>query len=343
MKYHYLGNSGLAVSTICLGTLTFGNTKWGCSVDDSYKILNEYVEQGGNFVDTADHYNDSLTEIIIGDWLKSKKREDLVIATKCGFPLTNNINDRGLSRSHIINACEQSLKRLNTDYIDLYQIYSYDPQTPLEETMEVLGLLIKQGKVRYIGCSNFPAWKVTKSYYISKIHENYQFISGQYLYNLLKRDVEIEVVPACEDAEISLVSWSPLSGGMLTGKYFEKVAPPKGSRLDIRQDLSKNRYQIWQENSLHVVKKLHEISKKYNLTPSIVALAWLLRNVSIASVAVGVKNVDQVIENIKASDWEIPTNDWNDLNKLSKINYGFPRYWCESKSENWFENIKNQL
>ncbi len=219
MKYRYLGNSGLAVSTVCLGTATFGQKEWGCSEETAINILNAYSEQGGNFIDTADQYADTMSEQIIGKWLKTKNRDDFVIASKCFFPISDNINRRGLSRKNIIQACDASLKRLGTDYIDLYQLHNQDPQTPLEETVSALEYLVQQGKIRYLGLSNYPSWKVTKLNSIAKEKNFSKFISGQYLYNLLKRDIEKEILPACIDSEIGVMCWSPLSGGMLTGKY----------------------------------------------------------------------------------------------------------------------------
>jgi len=339
MKYRYLGNSGLAVSTICLGTMTFGQNNWGCNEKTSTSILNTFIDRGGNFIDTADKYADTFSEKIIGKWLKSQKRDDLVISTKCFFKTGGNINSRGLSRKHIINACEASLKRLQTEYIDLYQIHGLDPQTPLEETMATLDFLIQQGKVRYIGCSNSPAWKIMKASCIAKQRGYESFISGQYLYNLLKRDIEIEVLPACRDVGMKLICWSPLSGGMLTGKYTESKKPPEDTRIVLRKDLSENRYKVWYEKSLAIVNEICEIASKRGKTPSVIALAWLLKNKSVASVITGAKKTDQIIENCKAGEWTIPDDDWKLLNKTSQISYGYPREWCETNNRGWFDDI----
>ncbi len=339
MKYRYLGNSGLAVSAVCLGTMTFGQNEWGTNDQASIDILNAFIESGGNFIDTADKYTDTISEKIIGKWLCTQNRDNLVIATKCFFKTGESINSRGLSRKHIISACEASLKRLQTDYIDLYQIHNLDPQTPLEETMAALDFLVQHGKVRYIGCSNQPAWKIVKADSVSQLGGYEHFISGQYLYNLLKRDVEIEVLPACKEIGMKLICWSPLSGGMLTGKYVDSSKPPQNTRLALRSDLAEARYKGWYDKSLVLINKIREIANKYEITPATVSLAWLLKNEQVASVIVGAKKVEQISDNCKAGEWEIPIEEWNTLNELSKINYGYPRDWFETNSQGWFDDI----
>ncbi len=339
MKYRYLGNSGLAVSTVCLGTATFGQKEWGCTKDKATDILNAYVESGGNFIDTADQYADTISEQIIGQWLQSRNRDDLVIATKCFFPIGNNINSKGLSRKHIIQACDGSLKRLKTDYIDLYQIHNQDPQTPLEETMAALDYLVQQGKVRYLGLSNYPGWKIQK---INSIVENRgytNFISGQYLYNLLKRDIEKEILPSSIDIGMGVMCWSPLSGGMLTGKYNNPNIAPKGTRLDLRNDVVQDKYKTWHEKSSLVVTKLKEIADKNSVSPSVVALSWLLKNENISSVLVGSNKVAQIIESCKASEWMISHEDWSSLNDISKFDLGYPNDVEKNTTKNWFQNI----
>jgi len=339
MKYRYLGNSGLLVSTVCLGTSTFGQKEYGCDENVSLDILNAYRELGGNFIDTADEYAGTVSEQIIGKWLCKQNRDELVVATKCFFKTGKDVNSRGLSRKHIISACDASLRRLQTDYIDLYQIHEPDPQTPLEETLNVLDYLVKEGKVRYIGLSNYPAWKIMKASCIAKQRGYESFISGQYLYNLLKRDVEIEVLPACRDVGMKLICWSPLSGGMLTGKYKDPKRPPKDTRIALRKDLSENRYPAWYEKSFAIVNKLREIASKRGKTPSVVALAWLLKNESVASVITGVKKEYQIIENCKAGEWILPDDDWIALDELSKISYGYPFEVANKTSKHWFDDI----
>lgn len=339
MKYRYLGNSGMAVSRVCLGTATFGQKDWGCDAGTSVRILNAFREQGGTFIDTSDQYAKTQSEQIIGSWLGTQARDELVIATKCFFNTSDNINSRGLSRKHIVSACEASLKRLGTDHIDLYQVHELDPQTPIEETMSALDMLVRQGKVLYIGCSNYPAWKVVKSYYISNSRGLASFISGQYLYNLLKRDIEAEILPACNDSGMSVICWSPLSGGVLTGKYLYAVEPPSGTRLARRTDIVSDRYGQWREKSQHLVKMLIEIGDRLRVAPSTVALTWLLGNKQIASVIVGATRPEQITENIQAADWEMPNQEWMELCKESQIHYGYPCDNCERVAHGWFEEV----
>jgi 1-deoxyxylulose-5-phosphate synthase len=339
MKYRYLGNSGLAVSTICLGTATFGQKGWGCDKTVSHNILDEYFELGGNFIDTADKYGDTNSERYIGEWLNTKNRDDLVIASKCFFPLSENINDKGLSRKHILSACENSLRRLKTDYIDLYQIHNQDPQTPLIETLDALNTLIDHGKVRYVGLSNFPAWKIIKMYHLSDKHNFRKFISGQFLYNLLKRNIEQEIIPACEDVGMSVLCWSPLSGGILTGKYDSPTKLPKDTRIGQRTELTKDKYQSWYNNSIDTVKLLKKIAKDFNKSTSTVALSWLLKNPNVGSLIVGAKNKNQISENCAASDWDIPTETWKLLEEKSKIKFDYPFDVFSTTTEGWFEKI----
>jgi len=339
MKYRYLGSSGLAVSTVCLGTMTFGNDTWGSDSRTSTDILSAFVEQGGNFIDTADQYNCGVSEQIIGKWLSSQKRDDMVIGTKCSFQVGNDINSRGLSRKHIIKACEASLRRLNTDYIDLYQIYGFDPQTPLDETMSALDFLVQQGKVRYLGVSNLPAWKVMKLFNIAQNKNYSHFISGQYLYNLLKRDIESEILPACDDVGMGMLCWSPLSGGMLTGKYTDSDNPPDDTRLSLRADLSHDKYKIWYEKSSIIVNKLREIAKKNNQSVAVVALSWLLKQHNVASVVVGARKKAQLIDNCKAGEWVISNDAYRQLSELSQVSYGHSKIWNDENSKDWFDNI----
>ncbi len=337
MKYRYLGNSGLAVSTICLGTATFGQNSWGCDKVTSVQILNAFVENGGNFIDTADQYAETETENIIGDWLSGHLRDEIVLATKCFFQTGKDINSRGLSKKHIISACEASLKRLKTDYVDIYQIHNLDPQTPLEETLAAFDILIRQGKVRYIGLSNFPAWKVVKIQNLATNLFNQYFVSAQYLYNLLKRDIEIEIIPALNDCRIGLMCWSPLSGGMLTGKYINKVEPPINTRFNLRTDVVKNNYGEWIAKSDSIVKCLIDIARKCEVHPSIIAIAWLLNKINVSSVIVGVKSQEQILENIVAGNWHLNRDDFEELDNISKIDYGYPYDVNYKTTQGWYD------
>ena len=326
MKYRYLGKSGLAVAMVGLGTATFGQSGWGCDEATALAILDAYADEGGNFIDTADKYGDQsgVSEQVIGRWLAGQQRDDFVIASKCFFETSPDINARGLSRKHIIQACEASLKRLGTDYLDLYQMHVPDPFTPLDETLSTLYHLVRQGKVRYVGCSNYPAWQVAKAYGVAERNGLTRFISGQYLYNLLKRDIEAEILPACADSGIGVLCWSPLSGGMLTGKYMDSDTPPAQTRMAERSEVSSGRYKQWIENSHEIVQHLVLIAERHKLKPAVVALAWLLNDVRISSVLVGVKRPGQIRELAKACDWVIPGEDWAALDELSRIRHPYP-------------------
>ena len=327
MKYRYLGKSELTVSTVCLGTSTFGQSGWGCDKETAHTLMDYFLEKGGNFIDTADQYAGSASETIIGSWLKTKQRDKIVLATKCGFPIGEGVNNRGLSRNHILRACESSLTRLETEYIDLYQVYHSDSSTPVEEILETLKSLTEQGKIRYIGLSNFPAWKLAKIMEIAKKMGIYNIISTQYLYNLLKRDIEEEVMPACRDYELGVICWSPLSGGMLTGKYNDPKIPLKGTRLDARSDISDGRYEKWYKNSYDTVTEIKKISSETGQKPAVISLSWLLRNKGVTSVIAGARNLEQIKGNITASDWELSDNYFNRLNELTKILYRHPNNW----------------
>lgn len=340
MKYRYLGNSGLAVSTICLGTATFGQDGWGCDENTSIQILDAYAEAGGNFIDTADKYAETVSESIIGKWLQQTNRQDFVLASKCFFPTSDRPNDRGLSRRHIIAACEASLKRLKTDYIDLYQVHESDPQTPIEETLCALDALVKQGKVLYLGLSNFPAWKVMKAKAVADRGGYTPFISGQYLYNLLKRDIEWEVMPACGDSGMGVLCWSPLSGGMLTGKYINSVvAPPAGTRLANRADIAAGRYQQWHEKSCGVISEVMRIANAAKVSPSVVSLAWLLGRQNVAAVIVGATRAEQIKVNFLSAEYSLSARDVDLLTQLTQSSLPSPHDICEKIEQGWYNNM----
>ncbi|MDA3831850.1 MAG: aldo/keto reductase [Spirochaetales bacterium] len=338
MKYRYLGNSGLAVSRICLGTATFGEKDWGCDASTSAEILNAFTDQGGNFIDTADKYAGTRSEEIIGKWLSGRNRDDLVIATKCFFPTSDNINSRGLSRKHILNACENSLKRLKTDYIDLYQVHESDPQTPIEETLAALNILIQQGKVRYIGLSNWPAWKVMKASFVARERGLEPFISGQYLYNLLKRDIESEVIPACKESGMGIVCWCPLSGGMLTGKYRNENTPPQDTRMSNREGVTDDRYKQWVEKSNTIVNQVMKIADSCHVTPAVVALAWMLQKRHVSSVSVGAKRAEQIIENCNAGNYQLSKKNSKLLSDMSEFKLGNPYDIIYKIKQDWLKH-----
>jgi aryl-alcohol dehydrogenase-like predicted oxidoreductase len=225
MEYRKLGQTGLMVSELCLGTMTFGNE---ADEQTSKRITDRFVEAGGNFVDTANVYSRGVSEEITGRVIRDY-REDVVVATKFRFPMGEGPNDSGASRKHIISACEASLRRLDTDYIDLYQIHCWDSSTPIEETLSALDDLVRAGKVRYIGCSNFTGWQIEKSVRVSEREGLARFDCLQPQYSLVVRDIEHEVLPVSREEGLGVIPWSPLAGGFLTGKYSREDAPPENT------------------------------------------------------------------------------------------------------------------
>src|SRR5690606_17462052 len=254
MKYRYLGRSGLLVSRICLGTMTFGNKEFGCDEATSTAIVNRYIEAGGNFIDTADMYSAGESERILGAAMKAHKRDALVIASKCWFGVGPGLNERALSRKHIVEACENSLRRLGTDHIDLYQFHGPDPYTPLEESLRAADDLIRAGKVRYLGCSNFYGWQIAKANGIAALRNLSPLVSAQHLYNLIRRDIEREILPACAAEGLAMICWSPLAAGMLSGKYRGQDKPDLASRIGIQAAIALPRY--WFDDALRMIDVL---------------------------------------------------------------------------------------
>ena len=303
MDYRILGRTGMRVSTICLGTMQFG---WTADEPTSFAILSRAVEMGINFVDTADIYSSWTTgnvggesETIIGTWLANGAghRDSLVIATKVRGRMGPAPNDEGLSRIHILNAVEQSLRRLQTDYIDLYQVHFPDDETPLDETLEALHSLKMAGKVRYIGCSNYPAWLLTKSLWISELRQISRFDSLQPHYSYVHRaEFERELQPLCLDQAIGVIPYSPLGGGFLTGKYRRDADLPDSARADG----VKRRYM--NVRGFAAVDKLEEIGQNYDATVAQTAIAWVLANPAVSSAIVGANNISQFEETAKGAE-----------------------------------------
>lgn len=326
MKYRYLGKSGLAVSRVCLGTMTFGNKDWGCDLEESSRIVDAFIEAGGNFIDTADLYSKGESEVILGKALKGRDLTQLVIASKCWFPVDDTPNGRGLSRKHIVEACEASLRRMEIDCFDLYQIHGPDPYTPYEETMRALDDLISAGKVRYVGCSNLYAWQILKANGVAALHGYEKFISGQYLYNLVRRDIETEILPACVDQGMGVLCWSPLAAGFLTGKYRNADIADVEGRLKSQDFLSK-RYVF--EQSVELVNTLCTIAEELGQSPVTVALSWLLKDKAVSSVIAGTRSVEQLSASLKAGDWDLPDDAYSQLKDKLPCIHGYPNEWME--------------
>lgn len=329
MEYRRLGRAGLMVSELCLGTMTFGR-----ELDEagSKEILARFLRAGGNFVDTADVYEGGLSEEITGRALASSgvARESVVLATKVRMPMGDGPNDVGLSRKHVIAGCEASLKRLGTDYIDLYQAHLWDEATPLEETLSALTDLVRQGKVRYIGVSNFAAWQMMKALYTSEIQGLERFVSMQPQYSLVEREVEREILPACLAEGVGVLPWGPLGGGFLSGKYSRDTQPPEGSRIaTAAEDLEENWQRRSVERNWRTLDVVAEISEETGKSFPQIALNWLLRQPGLVSPILGARRAEQLEDNLGASGWELDAGQVARLSEASAMESAYPQRMIE--------------
>jgi aryl-alcohol dehydrogenase-like predicted oxidoreductase len=327
MKMRYLGNSGIKVTEICFGAMTFGGKGyWKVIGELEQKDANELIklalDGGVNFFDTADVYSEGLSEEMLGKALGNHRKE-IILATKVRGRTGKGPNDVGLSRHHIIENCNASLKRLGTDYIDLYQLHSFDPYTPQEETLRALDDLVRAGKVRYIGASNHMGWQLMKALAISDKQNLEKFITLQAYYSLVARDLEYELVPLCLDQKLGILPWSPLGGGFLTGKYRRGKERPKNAR---RTDRESQFLQFDEEKGFDIVDELERIAKNHNATIAQAALNYLLRKPGVSSVIIGARTKEQLADNLKASDWEMTPEEVTKLDTLSMPPKVYP-YW----------------
>ncbi|MCL4535861.1 MAG: aldo/keto reductase [Bacteroidetes bacterium] len=304
MQYTTLGRTGIRVSRLCLGTVQFG-----LQLDEqaSHRVMDRAFELGINFIDTADRYEMGVTERFVGSWLEGK-RHQVVLATKVRGRMGPGPNDTGLSRVHIIQAVEASLRRLRTDYIDLYQMHAPDDLTPVETTLRALEDLVRQGKVRAIGCSNYAAWELCKALWVSDVRNLARFESVQPRYNLLARDVEAELVPLCLSEQVSIIPYNPIAGGMLSGKYQWGQPPAEGTRFQVRSDLYQTRY--WYESNFQVVERLKPIAAESGRSLVQYALAWVLANPAVASAIAGATSTAQVEENVAALERPLTADEY---------------------------------
>ncbi|MFC2069937.1 aldo/keto reductase [Chloroflexota bacterium] len=298
MEYRTLGNSGLKVSEIGLGGNNFG---WWADEPTSITVINHAIDQGINFIDTADGYDNGNSEIYIGKALKGK-RSGVLITTKFGVPMGEGPNQRGGSRYYIIRAVEASLKRLQTDYIDLYQMHFPDPSTPIEETLRALNDLVRSGKVRYIGCSNFAAWQLTEALWTSRVNNLHSFVTVQPRYNLLYREIERELVPCCQAYGIGIFPHSPLAGGFLTGKYKREEEMPADGRLSAPNS---SYARIFTDANWEKLAKYEAIASERGHTMGDLAIAWLLSKPYTSTVIAGARKTEQVSANIAAATWKL--------------------------------------
>lgn len=329
MEYANLGRSGLKVSRLCLGTMTFGEAdensmmhKVGCDEATSFAIMNRSLEAGINFFDTANVYGqDGLTERVIGKWFEQdKRRHDVVLATKFRFAMGKGPNDSGASRGHIVRMVEDSLTRLKTDYIDLYQVHLQDPNTPEEETLRALDDLITAGKVRYIGASNYAAYRLLESLHISESKGLARYVSLQPQYSLLVRGIEREIVPVCARHGVGMIPWSPLAGGLLTGKH-ERNKRSEGTRM-AEKDMwwrTYDRDQTWE-----IIDAVKAVAKELDATPGQVSLAWCLKKPAVTSVIFGARSLQQLEDNLKSEQLELPDSAMQTLDRISALEWGYP-------------------
>lgn len=332
MEYRQLGRSGLKVSALSLGTMTFGGqgkfAKTGqTDVANARRQIALCREAGINLFDTADVYSGGLSEEILGEAL-GKQRNDVLIASKARFPMGDGPNNRGSSRHHILRACEASLKRLNSDHIDLYQLHQWDGQTPLEETLRALEDLVTSGKVRYVGLSNFSAWHVMKTLGVSEANHWVRPVSQQIHYTLQAREAEYELLPVSHDQGLGVLVWSPLAGGLLSGKYRRNQPQPEGTRhlADWGEP------PVRDETALYdIVDVLVEIADGRGVSAAQIALAWLLSKPLVSSVIVGARSEAQLQDNLQAAQLTLASDELERLDKVSQLPLLYP-YWHQAQT-----------
>jgi aryl-alcohol dehydrogenase-like predicted oxidoreductase len=327
MEYKTLGNTGLLVSTLCLGTMTFngGRGFWKTigTVDQAGadELIKASLDAGINFIDTADVYSEGESEKTLGQSLKNLNiaRKDVVLATKVFSRMGPGRNDVGASRGHIMDAVEASLRRLQTDHIDLYQIHGNDSITPVEETLRALDTLVSQGKVRYLGCSNWQAWKIAKSLGISEFKNLARFDTLQAYYSIAGRDLERELVPLLEAEKIGLLVWSPLAGGLLSGKFSRENQKPEGSRRSEFDFPLVDKERTWK-----ILEAMAPIANARNCSPARISLAWLLTKPAVTSVIIGAKRLDQLQDNLAAVDLKLTEDEIKRLDEVSALPPEYP-------------------
>jgi aryl-alcohol dehydrogenase-like predicted oxidoreductase len=324
MEFRYLGRTGLKVSELCLGAMTFGRE---CDVPLSHAIMDRFVAAGGNFIDTANVYSRGISEEVVGQWLVGQRRDDIVLATKVRFPMGAGPNDVGLSRKHILSSVEQSLRRLGTEYIDLYQVHCWDHTTPLEETLTTLDGLVRSGKVRYIGASNYAGWQLQKAIDLSRRMGLEPFVCLQPQYNLLCRSTEWELVPVCLNEGLGVIPWSPLRGGWLSGKYRRGMAaPPAGTRVAVAEEQGWG--ESWSaynnEHTWNLLDTLLAVAEEAGKTPAQVAINWLLRRPGVTAPIIGARTLEQLDANLGSAGWSLDDRAIERLDQASAVETPYP-------------------
>ena len=327
MQYRFLGNTGLKVSELAMGTQTFG---WGADEKTAHAMADLFVEAGGNLFDTADIYNNGVAESMLGSWLKAREnRDSVIVATKVFFPTGDGPNDTGVSRKHIFQSINETLRRLQTDYVDLYQVHCFDSSTPLEETLGAMDDLLRAGKIRYIGASNYTASQLEKALMLSKIHGWECFRSLQAEYSLIVRSTEWELLPLCREEGLGFLAWSPIAGGWLTGKYRRNKPPPPNSRVGRKDRWDDQPEQRESELTWRVIDSLIEIGKNRGKTPAQIALNWILQQPGITAPIMGARTLEQLKENLGCTGWQLSEEEMNKLKKTSDIPLPYPYRFIE--------------
>ena len=327
MKMRFMGNTGIKVSEICFGAMTFGGKSFWAVIgaldqSSASALVHQAMEGGINFFDTADVYSEGVAEEMLGKALGTRRKE-IILATKVRGRTGKGPNDVGLSRLHIVESCNASLKRLGTDYIDLYQLHSFDPRTPQEETLRALDDLVRSGKVRYIGASNHTGWQLMKALAISERQNLEKFVTLQAYYSLVARELENELVPLCLDQNLGILPWSPLGGGFLTGKYRRGKPRPEGARRTNPKDQF---LQFDEEKGFVIVDELERIAGNHNATITQAALNYLLRKPGVSSVITGARTGEQLADILRTTDWEMTAEEVKRLDEMSKPPRIYP-YW----------------
>lgn len=330
MEHRQLGRCGLRVSALSLGAMTFGDSSTfmkGVTSDDAEarRVLDRALDAGVTLVDTANVYSEGRSEELLGKWLEGR-REKVLLATKCRFQLGFGVlpggpNDSGLSRQHILAACEASLRRLKTDHIDLYQVHLQDRSVPIEETLRALDDLVRQGKVRYVGCSNYAAYRLVESLWAAEKAGTARYESVQLQWSLVVRGAEREVIPACRTFGLGTLIWAPLARGFLSGKYRRGESAPEGTRLASWKDSFRN---LDQERTWSVLEVARRLAERHETTPSAVAIAWLLARPETSSVILGARTVAQLEDNLRALQVKLTGDELRELDQVSTPEWDYP-------------------
>jgi aryl-alcohol dehydrogenase-like predicted oxidoreductase len=319
VEYRQLGRTGVRVSELCLGAMTFGNE---ADEATSGALVGRFLEAGGNFIDTADVYSVGVSEEITGRVLGTRRRE-VVLATKVRFPTGPGVNDVGASRRHIREGVEASLRRLGTDWIDLYQLHCWDARTPLEETISTLDDVVREGKVRYVGASNYTAWQLAKALGLAALHGWEPFVSLQPEYSLVTRDIERELLPLCREEGLAVMPWSPLAGGLLSGKYREGEELPKGTRGGDTDMPITFTYRI-DDRAWSIVEAVRKVAEEAGKTAAQVALNWVAYRNGVTAPIIGARNLEQLDANLGAVGWRLDDQHRKVLGEASRFTQGYP-------------------